>query len=88
MPKSIAMAPADSGQLGQVDDEFLDLAEVCAFFGGTRRPLHPSTIMRGVKLGIYPKPRKVAKNSNRWLRGECAEAKRKIIMVGCDGNAA
>lgn len=58
------------------DDDLLDIDEVCAFFGGTK-PLNPSTIYRGLGT-LYPKPLKVGTNTNRWLRSECVEARRKM----------
>src|SRR5262245_59594603 len=70
------MPPTPEDQLGpgggctSQDIELMDIAAVCAFFGGSR-PLNPATIYRGVAEGRYPQPIKVGKNSNRWLRGEC-----------------
>lgn len=67
-------SPADSAP------ELLDIAGVCAFFGGSR-PLNAATIYRGVAEGRYPQPIKVGKNSNRWLRSECAAALAAIIAA-------
>ena len=39
----------------------LDKAEVCRLFGGNK-PLNPSTLYRGIKLGRYPKPVKIGGN--------------------------
>jgi predicted DNA-binding transcriptional regulator AlpA len=55
--------------------QLLDKVEVCRLFGGTR-PLNPSTLYRGIKLGRYPKPIKVGPGSSRWLRDECEAALR------------
>jgi predicted DNA-binding transcriptional regulator AlpA len=74
MSSSIAQSssPADS------PPELLDIDAVCAFFGGSR-PLDRATIYRGVAEGRYPQPIKVGKNSNRWLRSECAAALAAIV---------
>ena len=54
-----------------MQNELLNRAEVCRFFGGTR-PINASTLYRGIrKLGRYPKPVKVGPGSSRWLRSEC-----------------
>jgi hypothetical protein len=38
--------------------ELLDRAETCVFFGGTK-PIDPSTLYRGIRKGLYPKPVKI-----------------------------
>jgi predicted DNA-binding transcriptional regulator AlpA len=58
--------------------QLLDKGEVCRLFGGTR-PLNPSTLYRGIKLGRYPKPIKVGPGSSRWLRSECEAALRAMV---------
>jgi len=60
------------------NDEYLDIMAVCAFIGGSR-PVHPATIYRGVKKGIYPPPVKMAPNVNRWLRSELEQARKRRI---------
>jgi predicted DNA-binding transcriptional regulator AlpA len=52
-----------------VSDRLLDKAEVCRLFGGTR-PLNPSTLYRGIRKGLFPRPIHVG-GSSRWLRSEC-----------------
>jgi predicted DNA-binding transcriptional regulator AlpA len=59
-------------------DALLDIDAVCAFFGGSR-PLNRATIYRGIADGRYPRPVKIGRNSNRWLRSECAAALAAII---------
>jgi predicted DNA-binding transcriptional regulator AlpA len=54
------------------DLDLLDRPSVCRLFGGTR-PLNPSTLYRGIKLGRYPRPVKVGPGSS-WLRSECEAA--------------
>jgi len=61
------------------DDELLDLDAVCEFFGGTRRPLDPSTVYRGIKDGRYPPPVKPSPGISRWLRSECQAAMTRLI---------
>ena len=58
--------------------ELLDKAEVCRLFGGTR-PINPSTLYRGIRLGRYPKPVRVGPNSSRWLLAECQAMLRKMV---------
>lgn len=48
------------------DDDLLDLDFVCRFFGGTRSPLHPSTIYRGIDDGRISRPFKTTRNTNCW----------------------
>lgn len=50
--------------------QLLDKGEVCRLFGGTR-PINPSTLYRGIRLGRYPKPVKLSPGCSRWLRDEC-----------------
>ena len=52
-------------------DEHLDAPAACAFIGGTR-PIHPSTLWRGVKAGRFSKPIKIGAQSVRWRRSELA----------------
>jgi predicted DNA-binding transcriptional regulator AlpA len=60
------------------ENEMMTLAATCAFFGGDR-PIHYSTLYRGIAAGRYPKPIHIGPNSVRWLRSECVEAKRKMM---------
>jgi predicted DNA-binding transcriptional regulator AlpA len=62
-------------------DHLLDRAAVCSYFGGSR-PLNPSTLYRGIKLGRYPKAVKIG-GSSRWLRSECECALQAMV----DGRA-
>jgi predicted DNA-binding transcriptional regulator AlpA len=80
------MPPTPEDQLGpgggctSQDIELMDIAAVCAFFGGSR-PLNPATIYRVVAEGRYPQPIKVGKNSNRWLRSECVATLATLIAA-------
>jgi predicted DNA-binding transcriptional regulator AlpA len=58
--------------------ELLDKAEVCRLFGGNR-PINPSTLYRGIRLGRYPKPIRVGPNSSRWLLTECLASLRAMV---------
>jgi predicted DNA-binding transcriptional regulator AlpA len=58
--------------------EFWDKPAVLQFFGGVR-PLHTSTLYRGMHDGTYPRPVKVSRNSVRWLASECREAAQRMI---------
>lgn len=48
----------------------LDKGEVCRLLGGSR-PINPSTLYRGIRLGRYPKPIKLSPGCSRWLLAEC-----------------
>ena len=59
-------------------DELMSMESVLRFFGGDK-PIHPSTLYRGITAGRYPAPIKPSPNVARWLRPECEAAKRRII---------
>jgi predicted DNA-binding transcriptional regulator AlpA len=46
--------------------KLLTVRKTCALFGR----IHPSTLYRGIRHGVYPAPIHVG-GSSRWLRGEC-----------------
>ena len=50
------------------------------FFGGSR-PLHVSTLYRGMKSGQLSKPVDVSGNSVRWLRSECEAAAQRMLAA-------
>jgi predicted DNA-binding transcriptional regulator AlpA len=58
-------------------EPLLDLDAVCAYFGGSR-PLHQSTLYRGIRKGRYPAPIKVG-GSSRWLWNECEAALARMV---------
>jgi predicted DNA-binding transcriptional regulator AlpA len=60
--------------------EFLDRPAVLKFFGGSR-PLHVSTLYRGMHSGLYPRPVKVSGNSVRWVKSECEAAAERMIAA-------
>jgi predicted DNA-binding transcriptional regulator AlpA len=62
---------ATNSTLAQV--EYLDNSAVCELIGGSR-PIHPSTLWRGVKSGIYPEPVAVTPNNKRWKKSEVLAA--------------
>ena len=62
------------------DEEMLTQQAACAFFGGDR-PLHYSTLYRGIAAGRYPKPVRVGPNTSRWLRSECQSARDALIAA-------
>jgi predicted DNA-binding transcriptional regulator AlpA len=62
----------------QTQIEFWDRPTVLKFFGGSR-PLHVSTLYRGVHRGRYPKPVNVAGNAVRWVRSECEAAAQRML---------
>ena len=61
----------------------LDLKAVCHFFGGSK-PLHPSTIYRGINERRYPAPIKLSPGCSRWLLSDCQNAL--SVLSGGQGN--
>ena len=64
----------------QDDEDRLDTEGACAFIGGNR-PIHPSTLWRGVKTGRYSKPTHVGPQSVRWSK---AQIRRDIARMNRD----
>ena len=58
--------------------ELWDRATVLKFFGGTK-PIHVSTLYRGIHDDRYPPPVKITDNIVRWLGHECRAALHRII---------
>lgn len=63
------------------DDVLMSLAETCRFFGGLDRPIHYSTLYRGIAAGRYPPPVRVGPNSVRWLLSECRAVRQAMIAA-------
>ena len=61
------------------DDELMTLAQVLRFFGGRERPLHHTTLYRGIKWGRYPAQIHIGPQTVRWLRSECIAARQRMI---------
>jgi hypothetical protein len=62
------------------DDELWDSDETCAYFGGgSTKPIHISTLYRGIAADIYPKPINVSPNVVRWLPSECRAARQRML---------
>jgi len=76
--RNMAQHCSDSADQGRSDD-VLGVAETCAFFGGQERPIDRSTLYRGIRRGIYPRPIRIGANSSRWLKSECEEARKRFI---------
>jgi hypothetical protein len=68
------------------DDVMLTMVETQVFFGGPGRPIHSSTLYRGIANGLYPRPVWIGPNSVRWLLSECREARQR--MIDARGKAA
>ena len=60
--------------------ELWDRKDVLAYFGGNR-PLHTSTLYRGIHDGLYLKPIRVSRTHVRWLRSECEAALDRMIAA-------
>ena len=54
-----------------VTNEDLWTDKVCAYFGGSGKPIYISTLRRGVQTGRFPRPIKLGKKLVRWLPSEC-----------------
>jgi predicted DNA-binding transcriptional regulator AlpA len=67
-----------SGALAD-DEVMLTMEETQVFFGGPTRPIHSSTLYRGVANGVFPRPVWIGPNSVRWLKSECVQARQKLI---------
>jgi hypothetical protein len=61
------------------DDDLFDLVFVCRFFGGSRKPLHPSTVYRAIDEGRISRPFKTTKNANRWTGRQLKDDRQKLI---------
>jgi predicted DNA-binding transcriptional regulator AlpA len=55
--------------------------DVLNFFGGATKPIHQSTLYRGVHSGIYPKPINIAPNAVRWIAAECRAAQARMLTA-------
>jgi predicted DNA-binding transcriptional regulator AlpA len=64
----------------QSDDELMTQQATCAYFGGDR-PIHYSTLYRGIAAGRYPRPVAIGPNTKRWLRSECRAARAALIAA-------
>jgi hypothetical protein len=53
--------------------ELWDREVTCLFFGGTK-PIHPATLYRGIRRGVFPQPIKIGVGVVRWRAGECRAA--------------
>ncbi|MGY4434842.1 putative DNA-binding transcriptional regulator AlpA [Bradyrhizobium sp. F1.13.1] len=71
-----------SGQLPNQPSpiELWDRQAVLEFFGGNK-PLHPSTLYRGMVSGIYPRPINTSGNTVRWIASECKGALDRMISA-------
>jgi hypothetical protein len=63
-----------------IDEELWVRATVEKYFGG-EKPLHTSTLYRGVESGIYPPPINVSANSVRWVPAECRAARQRMLAA-------
>ena len=79
MKSNIKEAQKTSAAFGP-DDELWTADEACVFFGGgTSKPVHISTLYRGIGTGIYPAPVNVSPGTVRWIPDECRAARAHLI---------
>jgi predicted DNA-binding transcriptional regulator AlpA len=64
----------------QMETEMMTQRATCEFFGGDR-PIHYSTLYRGIAAGRYPRPIAVGPNTKRWRRSECVAALEALIAA-------
>jgi hypothetical protein len=60
--------------------ELWERQTVLAFFGGDK-PIHVSTLYRGVNSGLYPSPINVSANAVRWVADECRAARQRMLAA-------
>ncbi|MET3992145.1 hypothetical protein BjapCC829_36495 [Bradyrhizobium barranii] len=72
-PTDRTSPPTEAAEL-----ELWDRVTVQKFFGGSK-PIHISTLYRGVHSGLYPKPVNVSENVVRWIGHECRAARQRMI---------
>jgi len=48
-----------------LDDDLLDVEATCAFLGGNK-PIHFSTLYKGIRAGRFPRPIKIGPATSRW----------------------
>ena len=63
--------------------ELWDKQAVLEYFGGTK-PLHLSTLYRGMASGIYPRPINVSADVVRWVADECRAATLRMLAARDD----
>jgi hypothetical protein len=61
------------------DNEMMSLDATLRFWGGDDKPIHYSTLYRGIAAGRYPKPIHIGPNTVRWVRSECQEARKRMM---------
>ena len=61
------------------DIEFWECQAVLKYFGGGK-PLHISTLYRGMAAGRYPRPVNVGASAVRWIAAECRTAALNMIV--------
>jgi predicted DNA-binding transcriptional regulator AlpA len=70
--------PASTDDKRSTPAELWERKDVLAYFGG-KRPLHTSTLYRGIHDGLYPRPIRVSRTHVRSLRSECEAALDRMI---------
>jgi predicted DNA-binding transcriptional regulator AlpA len=65
-PPAAALTPAPTIELLDVDD-------VCRLLGGSR-PINRATLYRGMADGRFPRPLRIGRQSNRWIKAEIIAA--------------
>ncbi len=72
----------------QGGDVMMTVAETCIFFGGPYRPIHYSTLYRGIAAGRYPEAVRIGANSVRWSLAECMSARQRLMNARGKKSAA
>jgi hypothetical protein len=61
------------------DDEMVSMAGAIAILSGRQRPMHHTTLYRGIKAGRFPAPIRIGPGSVRWLRSELVAVRDRMI---------
>ena len=67
---ALAAASGGIGHNGGPPIDLVDEAGACRVIGGAETPIHRTTLWKGIKRGLYPKPLRVGAKTNRWIRSE------------------
>ncbi len=77
-PPEVEIQPAALQVAGR---RLLSMPDLCGLYGGSERPLNPSTVYRWIAQGLFPRPIKLGGGTSRWIESECeATVERAIIQ--------
>jgi len=65
MIESVPIERRHNSESALDDDGLYDCKATCAILGGNR-PIHFSTLYKGIRVGRFPKPVKIGPATSRW----------------------